>query len=111
MQGTFHTETIKIKLTSYNESKKRAHDSQILSWDTVGLANDKHQVATNGLKLYWVWGLTRRPANKDEAIAIKCDWVYNLACRLLHDIHIVSYLFQSFKLVTKIRIKTISLIV
>ena len=48
----------RIKLTHYDETKKMAHDSQIvrakgnLKLRYVGPANDKHQAPTNGLKLY-----------------------------------------------------------
>ena len=46
-----------IKLTLHDETKKRAHDSQIelkktSSWATVGPATDKHQAPTHRLKLY-----------------------------------------------------------
>ena len=49
-----------MKLTHHDETKKRAHDSQIvrakenlkLSHVTVGPANDKHQAPTHRLKLY-----------------------------------------------------------
>ena len=47
-----------IKPTHYDDTKKRAHDSQIvraketLKLTTVGEANNKHQAPTNGLKLY-----------------------------------------------------------
>ena len=47
-----------IKLTLHDETKKRAHDSQIvrakenLKLSTVGPATDKHQAPTHRLKLY-----------------------------------------------------------
>ena len=49
-----------IKLTHYDETQKRAHDSHIVrakenpklsQGPKVGLAKDKHQAPTNGLKL------------------------------------------------------------
>ena len=47
-----------IKLTLHDETKKRAHDSQIvrakenLKLSTVGPATDKHQAPAHRLKLY-----------------------------------------------------------
>ena len=46
-----------IKLTLHDETKKRAHDSQIVrakekSWATVGPATYKHPAPTHRLKLY-----------------------------------------------------------
>ena len=42
-----------IKLTLHDETKKRAHDSQIVrAKETVGPATDKHQAPTHRLKLY-----------------------------------------------------------
>ena len=38
-----------------------------------------------------VWGLAYRRTIKEETIAINRDWVYNQACRLLHDINVVSF--------------------
>ena len=40
-----------IKLTHYDETKKRAHDSQIVR-ATVGPATGKHQAPTHRLKIY-----------------------------------------------------------
>ena len=45
---------------------------------------------------HWVWGLTHRYAIKDETIATNRDWHYNHACRLSHDIRVVSYPFTTF---------------
>ena len=47
-----------IKSTLHDETKKKAHDSQIVrakktsSWATVGPATDKHQAPTHRSKLY-----------------------------------------------------------
>ena len=47
-----------IKFTHHNETKKRAHDSQIVraketsSVATVGPVTDKHQALTHRFKLY-----------------------------------------------------------
>ena len=52
------TENNLIKLTHYDETKKMAHDSQIVrakknsSWATAGPAKGKRQVPTDRLKLY-----------------------------------------------------------
>ena len=52
------TENTLIKLTLHNETKKRAHDSQIvrakenLELSHGGSATDKHQAPTHQLKLY-----------------------------------------------------------
>ena len=46
----------------------------------VGLANDKHQAQTNGIK------------------AISREWVYSQACRLSNDIHFVSHSFIPFQM-------------
>ena len=46
-----------------------------------GPAKDKHQNPTN------------RRAIKEKTIAINRDWVYNEACRIPHDINVVSHSF------------------
>ena len=38
-------------------------------------------------------GPTRRRANKEGSKSINHNWVYNNACSLPQDIHIVTYLF------------------
>ena len=52
--------------------------------------------------------MTHRPVIKEENIAINHDWVYNQACRLTHDIQVISNFFiitfdNVFELITKIR--------
>ena len=41
-------------------------------------------------------GLTHWRAIEEETIGINSDWVYNQACRLLHDIHVVSHFLITF---------------
>ena len=73
-----------IKLTHYDDSKKKALDSPI------------------------VRELTNRRAIKEETIAINRDWVHNQAYRLSHDIHVVSHSLTTFnnlfKFITKTRL-------
>ena len=38
---------------------------------------------------------THRHAIKGETIAINSDWVYNQACRLSHDIQVISTFFYN----------------
>ena len=51
--------------------------------------------------------MTLRRAIEEETIAINRDWVLNQACRLSHDIQVVSNLYITFdnlfELITKIR--------
>ena len=51
---------------------------------------------------------THSRAIKEETIAINYDWIFKQACRLSHDIHIVSHSFITFdnllKFITKIRL-------
>ena len=77
----------------------------------MGPVNDKHQAPTNGLKLYDRAVIKSETGPtvvqiKEETIAINRDWVHNQACRLSHDIHVVSHSFITFnnlfKLITKI---------
>ena len=56
----------------------------------VGPAKDKHQAPANRLKL------THHRAIKGEKIARNRDCVYNQACRLSHDNHVVSHSFIRF---------------
>ena len=91
--------------------QKRAHDSHIARAKEIlklGPAKDKDQASNNGLKVYVRAVLTHRRAIKEEIIAINRDWVYNQACRLSHDIHVVSHSYITFnylfKLITKIRL-------
>ena len=53
------------------------------------------------------FGLTHRRAIKEETIAINRDWVQNQACRLSHDIQVISNpyitLYNLFEFITKIR--------
>ena len=75
-----------IKLTLHDETKKMAHDSQIVR------AKENPKLSQGGSSYRWasgtnppikalrqsrhiVWGLTHRRANKEETIAINCDWV------------------------------------
>ena len=74
--------------------KKWAHDSQIVraienlqlsySWPSQGQASGTNQ------------RMTHRRAIKEETIAINRDWVHNQACRLPHDIHVVSHPLITF---------------
>ena len=75
-----------IKLTLYDETVKRAHDSQIvkakenLKWSHGGPSYSQAS-GTNPLikalsqRCHWVWGLTHRRAIKEETTAINSDWV------------------------------------
>ena len=56
-------------------------------------ANDKHQAPANVLKLYVRAGLTHRRAIEEETKDISREYVHNKACRLSHDIHVVSHSF------------------
>ena len=88
-----------IKLTLYDETKKRAHDSQIVrakensSWATVGPAKEKHRPPIKGLRqsCHWVWGLTHRRAIKGAhadattgtsgiRFGSSLPWLHNVAC-------------------------------
>ena len=90
-----------IKLTHYDDTKKMAHDSQIVrAKENLKLghggpsqrqASDTNQpIKTLRQGRHWVWGPTYRRAIKGEAICINCDWIYNQTCRLSHDIHVIS---------------------
>ena len=65
----------------------------------MGPATAKHQAPTQLLKFYVraVIGPEARPcrAIKEETIAINRDLVYNQACRLSHDIQIISECFYN----------------
>ena len=103
--------------THYDKTKKRAHDSQIVrakensSWASVCPATDKHQAPTHRLNHYvraFIESEARPTAvQPEETIAINHDWVLNQACRLSHDIQVISNLFITFddllELITKIR--------
>ena len=69
-----------IKLTHYDDSKKKAHDSPI------------------------VRELTNRRAIKEETIAINRDWVHNQAYRLSRDPTLKQRLIIFFKFITKTRL-------
>ena len=76
----------RIKLTHYDETKERTHDSQIVR------AKENHKLSYGGpskqqalgtnqrIKAlcqgrHWVWGLTHRRVIKEETIAINRDLV------------------------------------
>ena len=70
----------KVKLIHYDQTKKRAHDSQIVRTSigaAVDPAIDKHQAPTQRLKLYIgaVIGSEAWATIKEETIGIKRDWV------------------------------------
>ena len=46
--------------------------------------------------------MTYRRAIKEETIALNHDWVYNQACRLLHDIYVASHKHISPLLIIKL---------
>ena len=75
-----------IKLTLHDETKKRAHDSQIVrAKENLKLSHDgsSYRLAsgTNApikalrQSRHRVWGLTHHRAIKEETIAINRDWV------------------------------------
>ena len=92
-----------IKLIHYDETKK---DAQVRAKENIKLshgrlsqrpASDTNQPIKDLRQSHqWVWGLTHRRAIKVETIAIKCNWVYNQTCRLSHDIHVTSNVFEIF---------------
>ena len=93
--------------TNYDGTKKRAHDSQIawakenLKLSHGGPSQKQASGTSQPIKAlhqdhHWVWGRTLHRAIKEETIAINRDWVYNQACRLSQDIHVVSHPFITF---------------
>ena len=94
------TEYNQIKTAHYDETKKRALDSQIdRAKENLKLSYDESsQRQASGINQrikalrqghHWIWGLTNGRAIKEETIAINCDWVYNQVCSLSHDIHVI----------------------
>ena len=81
------------------KQRKRALDSQnIRAKETPKLSQGGNiQGQASGAKPlmqvlgqgHWVWGWTHGLAIKEETIAINRDQVYNQACRLSHNIHII----------------------
>ena len=97
----------KLKLIHYDETKKMANDSQIvrakehLKSSHDGPNQRQASGTNNHIKAlrqgnHCVSGLTHRRAVKEEPIAIDRDWVYNQACRILHNIHVESQFFATF---------------
>ena len=90
------------------KQRKRAHRSQIVgaketsSWVTVVSTKDRYQIKALRQGHYRVRRLTPPPpppahrAIKEKTIAINHDWVYNLICRLSHDILVISKFFITF---------------
>ena len=80
--------------------QKSAHDLQIVRatdnlkfsyrGPSLGQASRTNQ-RIKALGRHLVWGLPHRRAIKEETMAKNHDWVYNQACRLSHDIHVVSH--------------------
>ena len=90
-----HGETL-IKLTHHDETKIRAHDSQIVRAKenlklSHGVSSYRQAPGTNPLikalrqSCHRVRGLTHHRAIKEETTAINCDWAQNQARRLPHD--------------------------
>ena len=93
-----------IEFTHYDETEKRAQDSQIvIAKETLklgygGISYGRASGTNPPIKSlrqsrHWVWGLAHRRAIKGETMAINRDWVYNRACRLSHDIQVISNFF------------------
>ena len=75
---------------------KRAHDSQIVR------AEENLKLSYGGPSQRRASGTNQRikalfRAIKEENVAINRDLVHNQACRLSHDIHVVSHSFITFK--------------
>ena len=91
-----------IKLTHYDETEKRANDSQkVRAKQTLKVSHSgpsfSQASGTNPLKLYVRSIMTHRRANQEETIAINCDWVYNQACRLWRDMFCVGQVYIDLK--------------
>ena len=93
-----------IKLTHYDETKKRTHNSQIVRAKenfklSHGGPSYRQASGTNPpikalrQSCHWVWSLTQHRAIKEETIALNHEWVYYQACRLSHDIQVISNFF------------------
>ena len=82
-----------IKLTHYDDTKKRANDSQRVRAkenlkSSHGGPNQRQAPGTKKVikalrqVRHWVCRLTHRPAIEEETMPINHDWVYNQTCRL-----------------------------
>ena len=77
--------------TKYDIAHGQPELKKTTSWATVGPAKDKHQVLINPP----MKNLGRHRTIKGETIAINHDWVYNQACRHLHNMMNLSTLFYN----------------
>ena len=103
-----------IKLTLHDETKKSAHDSQIVrakenlklshggsSYRQASGANPPAKVLRQSR--HRVWGLTHRRAIKEETIVINCDGfkTRHADCRMISKLYPTFY--NLFELITKIK--------
>ena len=110
-----HREKNLLKLTHYDETKKRAHDSQLVrtkvnlklshsrpSQRQASATNQRVEALRQGR--HWARGLTHRYVIKEEDIAINQYWVNNHAHAYCRMISMLYPTFYNFQLITKIRL-------